>query len=205
MEPLTIKGLNNTLILIFNQGYDYEQYRHSLKQRLASNPQLFQGLPVVFKGAGLRNLAYNHVIELQKLCLDHGMLLENMHHSTANPVPRDIFLRRHIRSGQAVHADGSVLVWGDVHEGAEIYAGQDIVVLGKLSGTVHAGCFGNAAGIVFALEMDARLIRIAHLTLTLNRLHGSGEPTVAFIDQGTILTRSYRTKEPIDLLYRHGS
>lgn len=202
MEPLTIKGLNNTLMLIFNKDYDYEQYRDCLKQRLESNPKLFKGWPVVFKGPGVGNLAYDHLIELQKLCLDHGMFLDNMHPSTATPVLRDIFLRRHVRSGQAVHADGSVVVWGDVHEGAEIYAGQDIVVLGKLSGIAHAGCFGNPAGIVFTLEMDTRQIRIAQLTLPLDRPTGTGEPTVAFIDQGTILTRSYRTKEPIDLVYK---
>lgn len=202
MDALTIKGLNNALVLVFNRDYVFQQYLDSLKQRLESNPKLFRGSPVVFKGPGLSELAYHDVLELQKVCLEYGMLLDNMHPSPAQPVQRDIFLRRHVRSGQTVHADGSVVVWGDVHEGAEIYAGQDIVVLGKLAGIAHAGCFGNPAGIVFTLEMSARLVRIAQLTQSYQRSSDSGVPTVAFVDQGAIQTRSYRTKEPIELIFK---
>lgn len=204
MDALTIKGLNNTLVLIFNKDHGYAQYRDSLLQRLDSNPKLFRGSPVVFKGPGLRDLAYHDILELQKICLEHGMLLDNMQVSPAQPVQRDVFLRRHVRSGQTVQADGSVVVWGDVHEGAEIYAGQDIVVLGKLAGIAHAGCFGNSVGIVFTLEMSARLVRIAQLAQSYERSSDSGVPTVAFIEEGAIQTRSYRTKEPIELVFKSG-
>lgn len=204
MDALTIKGLNNALVLIFNKDHVYEQYRDSLIHRLESNPKLFRGSPVAFKGPGLRELAYHDVLELQKICLEHGMLLDNMQASPAHPVQRDVFLRRHVRSGQTVQADGSVVVWGDVHEGAEIYAGQDIVVLGKLAGIAHAGCFGNHAGIIFTLEMSARLVRIAQLAHSYERSSDTGVPTVAFIEQGAIQTRSYRTKEPIELVFKSG-
>jgi septum site-determining protein MinC len=200
VDPLTIKGLNNTLILVFNKDQGYEQYCQYLKKRLESNPKLFWGSPVVFKGPGLKTLAYNDLIELQKLCLDHGMVLDNMHNSAAAPVQRDVFLRRHIRSGQTVHADGSIVVWGDVHEGAELYAGLDIVVLGKLTGIAHAGCFGNTAGIIFTLELAARQIRIAQINAAFEGPPGSG-PTVAFIQQGAIHTKSYRTKEQVQLSF----
>ncbi len=202
MEPLTIKGLNHALIVIFNKDYGYEQYRHSLIKRLESNPKLFWGSPVMFKGPGLRELAYNDLLELQRICLEHGMILDNMHPTATAPVPRDVFLRRHVRSGQCVNADGSVLVWGDVHEGAEIHAGQDIVILGKLAGLAHAGCYGNPAGIIFTLEMASRHIRIARMNLAIDDLSGSGIPTVAFIEDGLIKTRSYRTKEPIELMFK---
>jgi septum site-determining protein MinC len=201
VDALTIKGLNNTLLIIFNKDFDYEQYRLSLLKRLDSNPKLLRGSPVVFKGSGLKELAYHDLLELQQICLQHGMLLDNMHPATSVPVQQDIFLRRHVRSGQTLHADGSVVVWGDVHEGAEIYAGQDIIVLGKLGGIAHAGCYGNAAGIIFTLEMASRRLRIAEMKLADDIGVDSGIPTVAFIDQGAIHTRSYRTKEPVELFF----
>jgi septum site-determining protein MinC len=50
-----------------------------------------------------------------------------------------LFLRRTVRSGQAIHHSSSVVVFGDVNPGAEIVAGGDIIVWGVLRGMVHAG------------------------------------------------------------------
>ncbi len=44
-----------------------------------------------------------------------------------------------LRSGQAIDYPGSVVVLGDVNPGARISAGGNVVVLGSLKGTVHAG------------------------------------------------------------------
>jgi septum site-determining protein MinC len=66
--------------------------------------------------------------------------------NTASPVesaPADdseagLIARRTLRSGQQLRHPGSITVIGDVNPGAEIVAGGDIVVWGKLRGTVHA-------------------------------------------------------------------
>src|SRR5437763_7095470 len=50
-----------------------------------------------------------------------------------------LFLRRTIRSGQAIHHTSNIIVVGDVYPGAEIVAGGDIIVWGVLRGMVHAG------------------------------------------------------------------
>lgn len=44
-----------------------------------------------------------------------------------------------LRSGQTIEYPGSVVVLGDVNPGARISAGGNVVVLGTLKGTVHAG------------------------------------------------------------------
>ena len=49
-----------------------------------------------------------------------------------------LFLRRTVRSGQAIHHHSNVIVLGDVNPGAEIIAGGDIIVWGVLRGMVHA-------------------------------------------------------------------
>ncbi len=193
MEPLSIKGLNNTLIFIFNQGHTGTEYIQCLEERLQTNPKLFKGSPVSFKGPGLQKLTYHDINRLQKTCLEHDMILDNMRSSPAIPAQRDVFVRRHIRSGQIVQADGSIVVWGDVHEGAELYAGMDIIVLGKLAGTAHAGHYGNTSTLVFTLELAARHIRMAKLTVACEEPITAG-PTVAFIEGGTIQIQSYRTK-----------
>lgn len=71
-----------------------------------------------------------------------------------------LVVRRTLRSGMRVHHPGSVMVLGDVHPGAEVVAGGDVVVWGKLHGMVHAGAFGNDEAMVCALDLAPTQLRI---------------------------------------------
>ena len=74
-----------------------------------------------------------------------------------------LFLRRTIRSGQAIHHTSNIIVVGDVNPGAEIVAGGDIIVWGVLRGMVHAGYPDNESACVCALHLTPVQLRIAHL------------------------------------------
>jgi septum site-determining protein MinC len=74
-----------------------------------------------------------------------------------------LFLRRTVRSGQAIHHHSNVVVLGDVNPGAEIVAGKDIVVWGVLRGMVHAGYPDNEGAMVCSLLLAPVQLRIAHL------------------------------------------
>ena len=74
-----------------------------------------------------------------------------------------LFIRRTVRSGQAIHHPSHVVVLGDVNPGAEIVAGGDIIVWGVLRGMVHAGYPGNAEALVCSLLLAPVQLRIAHL------------------------------------------
>lgn len=68
-----------------------------------------------------------------------------------------------IRSGQRVEFEGSLVVIGDVNPGAEIIAGENIVILGELRGLAHAGAKGNRDAIVEAVQISATQLRIADI------------------------------------------
>src|SRR5579875_59957 len=74
-----------------------------------------------------------------------------------------LFLRRTVRSGQAIHHHSNVVVLGDVNPGAEIVAGNDIIIWGVLRGMVHAGYPDNEGAMVCALVLAPVQLRIAHL------------------------------------------
>jgi septum site-determining protein MinC len=74
-----------------------------------------------------------------------------------------LVVRRTLRSGQAINHAGHVVLIGDVNPGAEIVAGGDVIVWGKLRGTVHAGAMGNEGAVVCALQLDPSQIRIGGL------------------------------------------
>jgi len=71
-----------------------------------------------------------------------------------------VIARRTLRSGQTVRYPGQVVVVGDVKPGAEIIAGGDIIVWGKLRGTVHAGALGDDTAVVCALQLQPMQLRI---------------------------------------------
>lgn len=68
-----------------------------------------------------------------------------------------------LRSGDHRHAEGSLLVLGDVNPGAQVSAGGHVMVWGRLRGIAHAGQSGDRAACVVALHLHPLQIRIADL------------------------------------------
>ena len=71
------------------------------------------------------------------------------------------FHKGSLRSGQRIEFEGSLVIIGDVNAGAEVIAGENIVVLGILRGLAHAGAKGNKDAVIEASEIEAVQIRIA--------------------------------------------
>jgi septum site-determining protein MinC len=118
---------------------------------------------------------------------------EDQSEALARAGARGLVLRRRLRAGQIVRHSGSIVILGDVNVGAEINAGGDIVVWGRLRGMVHAGCLGNTAAVVCALELNPLQIRIADL-ITRPEEGSAGRadtyPEVAHVrDEGIIVER----------------
>lgn len=202
MSVINIKGYNNNLVFVFGKG-TYEEYTNYLNQKFSENGQVFKGSQVVFRGDGLKNLLGEEIALLQRLCLDYGMVLNN-----AAEAPKkneasakiasggDLIIRRTLRSGQKVHSEGSVIIWGDVHESAEIIAGRDIVVLGKLQGIAHAGCYGDVTSTVFALTLAPSQIRIADkISRSSENSIVNSYPEIAYVEGDSIYIKQYDPKD----------
>lgn len=73
------------------------------------------------------------------------------------------FVRTSLRSGKKVEFEGSIVVLGDVNYGAEVIAGENIVILGTLRGLAHAGAKGNKEAIISAGSIEAPQVRISNV------------------------------------------
>ena len=79
----------------------------------------------------------------QELSIDTLMHIENAQ-----------IVRQTIRSGQTTSClVGSVILYGDVNPGGEVVASGDIVVLGTLRGSAHAGVNGRLSSVIIAMEL----------------------------------------------------
>jgi septum site-determining protein MinC len=98
-----------------------------------------------------------------------------------------VLLRRTLRSGFSIQHTGHVIVIGDVNPGAEIIAGGDIVVWGRLRGMVHAGAEGNEEAIVCALDLSPTQLRIAGQIAITPKRRGKSHPEIARLQDGQVV------------------
>lgn len=112
-----------------------------------------------------------------------------------------VLVRRILRSGQSIHHDSHVVVVGDVNPGAEIVAGGDVIVWGRLRGNVHAGSHGNDEALVCALVLAPMLLRIGNYVARSPGREDSESyeqsvvPETAFVLNGQIVAEPWRAAE----------
>ncbi len=105
-----------------------------------------------------------------------------------------VVVKRTLRSGQRVQSDGLVVIVGDVNPGAEVIAAGDVVVWGRLRGTVHAGSEGDEDTVVCALDMSPTQLRIAGYIVTSPPGASNRQPLpeVALIRNEQIIVEAWR-------------
>ena len=118
----------------------------------------------------------------------------------AVPQPAEVsdtamIVRRTLRSGVRLHNPGSIVIIGDVHPGAEVIAGGDVVVWGKLHGTVHAGAFGDDEAVVCALDLAPTQLRIGrYFTRSPDERRRKAQPETGRVKSGRIEVVAWNPK-----------
>ena len=105
-----------------------------------------------------------------------------------------VVVKRTLRSGQRVQSAGVIVIVGDVNPGAEVIAGGDVVVWGRLRGTVHAGSDGNESAVVCALDMSPTQLRIAGYIVTSppGATERQPQPEIALVRSEQIIAETWR-------------
>jgi septum site-determining protein MinC len=110
-----------------------------------------------------------------------------------------VLVRHTLRSGRSVRHAGHVIIIGDVNPGAEVVAGGDIVVWGRLRGVAHAGAPGSSTegdngAVVCALDLSPTQLRIAEHIATSPARKGEPKPEMARIKNGQIVAERWSAK-----------
>lgn len=111
----------------------------------------------------------------------------------SEPSQGGLILKETLRSGRSVQHEGHVVIIGDVNPGAEIVAGGDVVVWGRLRGLVHAGAFGDETAVICALELNPTQLRIANqIAISPDEKRGRPIPEQAAIRNGQIVAEMWQ-------------
>ena len=100
-----------------------------------------------------------------------------------------------IRSGQKIETPFSLVVIGDVNPGADLVAGGDIIVIGSLRGTAHAGAYDDKGidKFILAFNMQPVQLRIGSV-ISRGSSEKSSNAEIARIDNRRIIVENFNPK-----------
>jgi septum site-determining protein MinC len=211
LEPqVTLRGTRDGVLIVLGEG-EWSAMMRELENQL-SRPNasaFFRGARVSVE-TGNRFLQENERLELERMLTRYNIQL-GVTMPTVSPAPAPkpertdtytrnngthqvLMIRRTLRSGQKVHHDGPVVVYGDVNDGAEIVAAGDILIFGKLRGVVHAGAGGDDHATIGALALTPPQIRIGgHIARSPDSKKGKARgPEMAAVRSGQIVIEPWR-------------
>jgi len=105
-----------------------------------------------------------------------------------------ILVHRTLRSGYKLQSPGHVIVLGDINPGAEVIAGGNIIVWGRLRGLVHAGAEGDEKAVVCALDLGPTQLRIAGQIAITPQRRGKSQPEIARLQDGQVVAEAWKSK-----------
>ncbi len=220
-DNICIKGTREGLVVAIGEG-EWCELMNELTSYLQHEAAFFSGAQAILD-AGPRELTTEDLRQLGQLFSSNSMEISGIKtsasktaeaaaaleiparteaddrlssvsrlHSDREP-QKALFIKRTIRSGQMLRYPGHVTIVGDVNPGAEVVAGGDIIIWGKLRGTVHAGAQGDDSAIVCALSLAPTQLRIGN---HISRSPEEGErnvalPETARVDQTGIIVEPW--------------
>jgi septum site-determining protein MinC len=212
--PLTIKGIREGLLITVGGG-EWEAARAALLQSIDVQGAFFNGAKVALQlgertlGAadlgGLREALADRDVQLWAILSDSPQTRQSsadlglalaLTRETADDIPEidtellgdeAVLVHRTLRSGNTIRHPGHVVVIGDVNPGAEIIAGGNVVVWGRLRGVVHAGAKGDPGAFVCALDLSPTQLRIAGQIAVSPERRGNPRPEMARIRDGQLI------------------
>ncbi len=174
-SSINVNLQTDKIIIKLNEKCEQKELIQAIKKRLPQLKKLYQEdkTPILVTGKVLKNREMDEIEKILKDTLKVEVEFESSKilglHGIKKTFNREIkssetmFHRGAIRSGNKLEFEGSIVVLGDVNAGAEVIAGENIVVVGILRGLAHAGAKGNKNAIISAASIEARQLRIANV------------------------------------------
>jgi septum site-determining protein MinC len=219
-ERITIKGTSSGLVVTIGAGV-WQGLVEELDSRLGEKASFFKGGRVALH-IGPRQLTRGQLESVGRVLARHGVTLWAV--ESDSPGTQDaaaqlglevgipdrpsiseeelsasqgdsIVVRRTLRSGQVIFHPGHVVIVGDVNPGAEIRAGGNVVVWGRLRGTVHAGTGDEGDNaFVCALQLSPTQLRIGNFIARAPAEEGGQEiiPEMASVQNDQIVAEPWK-------------
>lgn len=174
-ECITIQTKKDKVTMKIDMQAEQKQILQELKKKVTELKKLYKEdtTPIFITGKVFKNKEMEQIQETIQKVLPVEIKFDSPKilglHGIKRTFSKEIatsetkFHRGSLRSGQKIEYEGSLVVLGDVNSGAEVLAGENIVILGILRGVAHAGAKGNKEAIIAAASIESVQVRIANV------------------------------------------
>ncbi len=184
-NSISISIKKNQVLIKIDEDAEQREIMSDLKRKIIELKNLYKEdkTPILITGKVLKNKEMDEIQNLIKNFINvqidfdspkvlglHG-IKKTFYKEVATSETK--FHKGSLRSGQRIEFEGSLVIIGDVNAGAEVIAGENIVILGILRGLAHAGAKGNKDAIIEAEEIEALQIRIADIVKEIEKDSGN--------------------------------
>ncbi len=185
----------NEVIVKIDAGAEHKKVMANLKKKLPELKKLYKEdkTPMIIKGTALSNEEKKEIKALIQETIKVEIRFEEANslglYGIKETYCREIstsetkFHKGSLRSGQKIEYEGSIVILGDVNGGAEVVAGENVVVLGTLRGLAHAGANGNKSAIIAADQIETSQIRISNIIKEIEKDEIDTPKTYAYVGQ----------------------
>jgi septum site-determining protein MinC len=214
-SDIRVKGIRQGLLVTLGEG-EWSRLLAALEAHFSESPAFFRGGRIALDVGDrdltpaqveeVRSVVARHRVELwallstdpgtQVVARGSGLVIElgpgrervSWSRDSEDSAAKAILVHRTLRSGQVLRHPGHIVIIGDVNPGAEVVAGGDIVVWGRVRGLVHAGALEDESAVICALELTPTQLRIAsHIARSPEERPAMPVPEKATIRDGQIV------------------
>lgn len=194
-NPVGISMKKDEIVVRISEGAEFIEIMECLNKKIPALKKLYktEKTPITVVGKVLKN---KEITEVKNLIQENINVEVNFDspkvlglHGIKKTFEQEInnsetkFHKGSLRSGQKIEFEGSLVVLGDVNAGAEVIAGENIVVLGVLRGLAHAGAKGNKKAIIASNLIESPQIRISNIVKELEKEEQDQNCRCAFVDE----------------------
>lgn len=172
---INISMKKDQVIIKIDENAEQKDVIANLKKKMIELKNLYKDdkTPILVIGKVLKNKEMEEIQALIKRFIDVQIEFDSPKvlglHGIKKSFYKEIatsetkFHKGSLRSGQRIEFEGSLVIIGDVNPGAEVIAGENIIVVGELRGLAHAGAKGNRDAVIEAVSIEATQLRIADI------------------------------------------
>jgi len=223
-QDIEIKGISEGILVTLGDG-DWTEIHESLLSHVDAQSDFLQGAKLTLE-VGNHILKAVDLGLLRDQLADRGVALravlsnspttertaQALGLATKLSVPRNdrsshrldtvlhgdeaVLIQRTLRSGHSVKYPGHITIIGDVNPGSEIIAGGNVIVWGRLRGTVHAGAQGDQDAVVCALDLSPTQLRIADQISITPPQRRRPKPEMARLNKDKVVAEPWRIEKP---------
>lgn len=217
-QTVVIKSNKYGITLFLDKQVEFQKLLEEIAEKFKASAKFFENAQMALAFEG-RSLSREEQMEVIRVIQDNSTLeilcvmeqdalkesymkraLEERQQERSNNDGR--FYKGTLRSGQVLESETSIIILGDVNPGATVVSKGNVVVLGALKGTIHAGAAGNERAFVAALNMNPMQIRIGDVIARsadgpANTKGSMTGPMIAYTEDGNIYMEPI-TKEVIN-------